>query len=127
MILRHAGEDGVALRVFHGVDGRVVVQARVRVVKDNEAGKVDGAAIAHDMRARVILELPVLRIALDDLPLALRRDQLAVYVEEIVAKQFLSGLCGHDGRLDRHLENIRAGRGRVEELRFLEHCLPVFG
>ena len=97
-ILRHAGEDGVARRVFHGVDGRVVVQARVRVVKDNEAGKVDGAAIAHDMRALFILERPVLRIALNDLPGALRRDQVAVYIEEptvvIAAKQFASGLCG---------------------------------
>ena len=127
LILRHAGEDGAARRVFHGVDGRVVVQARVFVLKGDEAGKIDGAAIAHDMRARVILERPILRSALDDLPLALRRNQIAVYVEEIVAKQFLSGLCGHDGRLDRHLENIRAGRGRVEELRFPEHCLPVFG
>ena len=79
------------------------------------------------MRALFILERPVLRIALDDRPGALRRNQIAVYVEEIVAKQFLSGLCGHDGRLDRHLENIRAGGGRVEELRFPEHCLPVFG
>ena len=83
------------------------------------------------MRTLLILERPVLLSALDDLPLALRRNQIVVYVEEhacaIVAKQLESGLCGHDGRLDRHLENIRAGRGRVEELRFPEHGLPVFG
>ena len=83
------------------------------------------------MRALFILERPVLRIALDDLPGALRRNQIAVYVEEptviIVVKQLASGLCGHDGRLDRHSVSVRAGGGRVEELRFPEHGLPVFG
>ena len=70
-ILRHAGEDGVARRVFHGVDGRVVVQARVRIVKGDEAGQVNGTAIAHDMRALVLLDSPALLRALDDLPGAL--------------------------------------------------------